>query len=184
MWNSAERACKLRCEETHVWNKDTQKCECPKSAPYEINGECIACNAPFEWKVDVNTCQLKVNNCAQPEALTTPTVQTCTSNFVWDNKVQQCVCPPNLPFNDGTKCLQCNLPQYWDHNLKQCLYCPQNQYFNTVSRTCEACPAVKPMWRNYSCEACPSETTYNQETKSCESADSFIDPSTTKKVPD
>ncbi len=105
VWSSAERACKLRCEETHIWNKDTQNCECPKPAPYEVNGECIACNVPFEWKTDAKTCQLKVINCATTSAQTTATVQTCTFNFVWDSNVQQCVCPPNLPFNDGKKCL-------------------------------------------------------------------------------
>lgn len=189
VWNSAERACKLRCEESHIWNKDTQKCECPKSTPYEVNGECIACNAPFEWKAEGFTCQLKVNNCPAPTAPTTPTtpttpsVQTCGSNFIWDSNVQQCVCPADLPFNDGAKCLQCNLPQYWDHNLKQCLYCPQRQFFNTLSRACEPCPSSRPLWRNYACEACQNGTTYNQQSNTCDSGDSFIDPSSTNKVP-
>ena len=192
VWNSAERACKLRCEESHIWNKDTQKCECPKSTPYEVNGECIACNAPFEWKAEGATCQMKVNNCPAPTAPaapttpttpTTPSVQTCTSNYIWDNNVQQCVCPADLPFNDGTKCLQCTLPQYWDHSLKQCLYCPQRQYFNSLSRACEPCPSARPLWKNYACEACPNGMTYNQQSNTCDSGDSFIDPSFTNKAP-
>lgn len=189
VWNVADRACKLRCEETHNWNNSTQQCECPKSAPYEVNGECIACNGPFEWQAATNTCQLKVNNCAAPAAPTvpttptTPTTHTCPSNYIWDNVVQNCVCPLDLPFNEGTKCVQCTLPQYWDHTVKQCLNCPQNQYFNTISQNCEPCPASKPLWRNYMCEACPEGTTYDSASNSCQAEDMGFDPSATPKVP-
>ena len=186
-----------KCTSNYIWSDSQNKCicpetfpidlecECPKSAPNELNGECIACNAPFEWKSATNTCELKVNYCpaATPIVPTIPTVQTCTSNFVWDDSVKQCVCPPNLPFNDGTKCLQCNLPQYWDHDTKKCSNCLANQYFNTISRACEPCPAAKPLWRNNACEACPDGTTYDQASNSCQLEDSFIDPSTTAKVP-
>jgi hypothetical protein len=187
VWNVAERACKLRCEETHVWNNNTQACECPKTAPYEVNGQCIACDLPFEWQPAANTCQLKVSSCGTPSVTpvtpVTPVapVQTCTSNFVWDSYVNKCVCPPNLPFNDGTKCLSCNLPQYWDHDLKQCLYCSQGKYFNTLTRNCEPCPAAKPVYINFSCEACPGETSYDPVSNTCQ--DSFIDPAAAAKVP-
>lgn len=144
----------------------------------------------------MNTCQLKINPCpagsapsapvapvslVTPTAPVTPSVQTCTSNFVWDSNVQKCVCPANLPFNDGTKCVQCNLPQYWDHDLKQCLYCQGNKYFNTISRTCEPCPADRPLFRNYACEACPPNTTYDAASNTCQE-DAF-DPTTTSQVP-
>lgn len=92
-------------------------CECPATA-HEVNGECLTASAPFEWRSDLNTYQLKVNSCDAPSF--TPVVQTCTSNFVWDNQVQKCVCPSYLPFNDGSKCISCPVDTSFDPISKSC----------------------------------------------------------------
>ncbi len=100
----------------------------------------------------MKTCTLKVSECAastqpqpaqpvQPVQPAQPTPSACPSNYVYDGLVKGCVCPTNLPFNNGQSCVECNLPQYWDDESKTCLYCPDLKYFNVNSRDCESCPA-------------------------------------------
>lgn len=79
--------------------------------------------------------------------------------------------------------MSCDLPQYWDHDLKRCLYCPDFKYFSTITRNCEPCPAERPLFRNHVCEACAPGTTYDASTNSCTSGDSFIEPAITNKIP-
>lgn len=54
----------------------------------------------------------------------------CTSPFVYNTTLQKCVCPSNQVFNETDKSCYCpkDLPYY---NGTQCINCKTNEYFNT-----------------------------------------------------
>lgn len=47
-----------------------------------------------------------------------------TNTFVARSSADCQAYNPKIPFFDGTKCIACYLPQYWDIDSNRCLYCP------------------------------------------------------------
>ncbi len=62
------------------------------------------------------------------------------TNKVWDPTKKKCVCPRFKNYFDGTKCISCFLPKYFNTKQKACVYCPEGQYFEVLKRKCVPCP--------------------------------------------
>lgn len=65
---------------------------------------------------------------------------TCPAGQVYNSTTNQCECPKYAPFFDGSKCLACYLPNYWDTFSLKCLTCPSGQFYNLTSKLCVYCP--------------------------------------------
>lgn len=78
----------------------------------------------------------------------------CNSNFVYDLTLKKCVCPEDLPNNDGSKCLSCNEGTYWKQDENKCVrFCSENLVYDSGRKIC-LCPASAPYKQNNRCIAC------------------------------
>lgn len=46
-------------------------------------------------------------------------------------------CPTATPYFNGTTCIACNYPMYFNFKTFQCQNCPAGLKFNTLNRQCE-----------------------------------------------
>lgn len=72
--------------------------------------------------------------------ITQTCIQKCSGGSVYDYATDSCKCPQDKPYSDGTQCLECYLPKYWNDTARACLSCPPSQFYNTTSRKCQSCP--------------------------------------------
>ena len=49
-------------------------------------------------------------------------------------------CPSTAPFFNGSKCVTCYLPKYWNVDEKKCLDCPAGENYDIAEKICRVCP--------------------------------------------
>ncbi len=91
--------------------------------------DCVACPAGTQLNTATHQC----------EAGAKPTSK-CGGNFIWDEKQQRCVCPPDFPVDLGCECVTCLEPFTWNANERACkLRCEESHVWNNKTQACE-CP--------------------------------------------
>ena len=123
---------------------------CPLIAPFYNGTACIQCNGTLDiFNMYINRCE----KCPSGFKIH-PTQHTCSlvphySNF--NNVTNYALagasglptiptgvtsCPSTQPFWNGTSCLKCSLPQYWNVNKKQCQSCSPGLVFDPNLKNC------------------------------------------------
>ena len=93
-----------------------------------------------------------------------------------------CVCRSWSPYWDGSNCIQCEIPNYFDFDTQKCLSCPPGHYFNgqqcaptncsdtqtfdIQTETC-VCPWYSPLWKDGACQPCQNDQIYHSKSQSC-----------------
>jgi hypothetical protein len=49
-------------------------------------------------------------------------------------------CAENGRFWDGTNCIECKNPKFWNNERKRCLECPAGYSYNSAKQNCIQCP--------------------------------------------
>lgn len=99
--------------------------------------------------------------------------QKCYGESIFNVTEKACHCPVYRPFYDGTRCVSCYLPKYWDIVSRSCQYCPTEQYFSVEQMQCVYCPEGYKLSREtYQCEkivpSCVFPMFLNNQTLQCE----------------
>ena len=70
--------------------------------------------------------------------------QACGNGQIANTTSSTCECPSTTPFWDGSSCIACYNPKYFDATAKKCLSCPKGQIYNLVAKACTDCPKSNP----------------------------------------
>jgi hypothetical protein len=122
--------------------------QCPPSAPYvSPNNSCMACQLVYD--LSLKTCSscpagslfnYSIHQCSYPSGLTVlRNTYPGTSNFIgaqpaFDPNLTSC--PATLPFFNGSHCLPCPAPNYFDYANSLCLTCGLALTFDSANHKC------------------------------------------------
>lgn len=86
----------------------------------------------------------------------------CLNGSVADPATATCLCPQQKPHFDGTQCIACNPPDYFEATSRKCQNCPSGASFNSTSKQCEKiqCTGGKQLDSKTNACNCPKEKQY------------------------
>lgn len=104
--------------------------KCPISTPFLRNSDSLCVNCEGEKPVF----DLKIKDCLIcpegtvlnsethkcEEGAPAPPVSKCTSNYVWNEEQQKCVCPDDFPIDLECECVSCLEPFVWNADEQVC----------------------------------------------------------------
>lgn len=96
---------------------NTTNCSaCPAEAPvFDVNSrKCIKCPENYAYDDNVHQCVLNI---------------TCPTGFHYDEQKKSCICNDVNPYYNGTACLSCFLPNYWNRTSLKCESCPAGSIY-------------------------------------------------------
>jgi hypothetical protein len=146
---------------------------CPSGLHYNMTlSTCFACPQGFTFDASNYVC--------------TAATTTCTIIGQYYNPLtNECVCVSPTPYFDGTRCVSCNSPNYWNTFSNTCLTCPSGQFYNVTINSCTYCPVgflfnlttgqcqvscpANSFWSSLqnSCLQCPAGTYLVPNTQQC-----------------
>lgn len=82
-----------------------------------------------------------------------------------------CECDNPLHYFDGTKCIECFHPKYFDYTDHACKGCPKNQIYSIKYKKCIECPQKYPHFDGKRCNLCPQNTIWDPKAKECKACE-------------
>jgi hypothetical protein len=163
------------CSSNMVFNPTTQRCECPNLTPYYDGTRCLACSSPNFWSQQQSMCLTCPGNTHYNVTLLQ--CVACPNGTTFDVNTYTCLytsCPPSQPFWDGSKCVSCYLPQYWNYQVNSCTNCPAGTNYDIEVNQCVVCQSgytydytifkCVQQSNNGTSGSCPSNTFWNGQT--------------------
>ena len=77
------------------------------------------------------------------------------------------MCPEDLPYDTGAKCISCTSPSFFNIEKKNCDICTDGKIYNKFLHKCQECPTVAPIEKDGKCVACPEDTYYDTSAELC-----------------
>lgn len=74
---------------------------------------------------------------------------------------------PTLFFN-GSFCVPCYHPKYFDFVDNTCKSCTNNQIYNLLLKKCVPCPLPNPYFDGKQCSTCPQGTVWSAALNICQ----------------
>jgi hypothetical protein len=113
----------MKCEDTHVFSYNENRCVCPKETPFEFEGKCIRCVEPQYWNFINKRCE------------------NCPLGTHFSIESQGCeACPSQTPLWNGKYCVKCPENTVYDKQSGKCYGCPDG--FRLRSDGSECVPAL------------------------------------------
>jgi hypothetical protein len=81
---------------------------------------CGPCPTGTNFNIDSHQCEVKVDT-------------KCSGNQVYNTNTKKCGCPSGLPYFDGTVCIGCFIPQYWNGKNMKCESCQKGTYYSLMN---------------------------------------------------
>ena len=127
---------------------------CPADSHYDSDKKvCFTCPEGTIYIEAQQACQTKVSS----------NTTQCSEGAVYNFETKKCVCPEDKPYDNGVQCISCDLPHFWNAELKYCDQCEDGFVYNAGNEACENCPEDAPIEKDGRCVACPSGSHYNWE---------------------
>ena len=123
---------------------------CPAATPYSNGVVCMTCALPSFYNFNTNVCEL-----CQPGLVFDVTTKTCipqtSASFMYNSNIAQSTnfmgqvppynsalltCSLTTPYFDGSTCVACSLPNYFDFATLTCQPCPPSTAFDPTNRLC------------------------------------------------
>lgn len=83
--------------------------------------------------------------------------------------LQACApCPAERPKFDGTKCISCPTPSFWNFSLNDCSNCTGGRVYNYQRAEC-VCPNENTFYNGSKCIECYHPKYFDYETLECKS---------------
>lgn len=99
----------------------SNQCEnCPKPDMIIRNGSCYFCPNNTFYDPSIHSCI----GCPQDrfyDVTTKSCKLKCSGGSIYNITSNQCRCPTDRPYSDGTTCFACNAPKHWDDTQKACI---------------------------------------------------------------
>lgn len=120
-WDSKNLVCAV-CGSGLVYVPELKRCEiCPTAAPLIINGQCKSCPSGSNYDKYNQVCVVcSVDsrfNAVTGQCELIPVDQpapTCSIGATYNKNLGICICPQELPYDNGAVCLACDLPYFWN----------------------------------------------------------------------
>lgn len=113
---------------------------CPASAPFVLAGttNCSNCYDPTPlFDVSTSKCVAcpshSVYDANQRQCITNV---TCPQGATYNSAANTCVCASVNPFYNGTVCVSCYLPNYWNKTSLSCMSCPKGSIYRVDLEKC------------------------------------------------
>ena len=146
--------------------------QCPPATPYvSASNTCISCQ--FIYDVSLKACSTcptgslfnyTIHQCAYSSGVTVlKNTFPGQTNYIgkqppFDPKLTSC--PSSLPYFNGSNCLGCSFPNYFDYTTSLCLTCGTGLKFDTVNHICVPNSSVIPPNKIFNTNINPSSQNY------------------------
>lgn len=166
-YNASTKTC-TGCPSDQFYNTTTNKCQGCGFNQVLYQGKCYYCPDDTYYDAGKHTC-MKCHAGYVLNQVNKTCVSKCTGGTVYINATGECKCPEDKIHWDGSMCLSCALPRYWDAIKSACLQCPTGQFFNASLKKCDSCqPGYAFDSSTYTCtRVCLGDTQYSATTQSC-----------------